>query len=106
LDGQDQASQCHPGTLQAPGHEALCQAGERISSSPKNVRQRRPVHKLRLQMLGRWHENIDEWVTTTIAKWGFEDFELVIDGYCEGYNLKQLDRYRNIRLERLVLSNY
>ena len=57
-------------------------------------------------MLGRWHENIDEWVTTTIAKWGFEDFELVIDGYCEGYNLKQLDRYRNIRLERLVLSNY
>lgn len=73
--------------------------------APKNVCQHRPVHKLRLQMLGRWHENIDEWVTAAIAKWGVEDFELVIDGDCGGYNLKQLDRYRNVRLERLTLSN-
>ncbi|CAD6206996.1 unnamed protein product [Miscanthus lutarioriparius] len=69
------------------------------------VKQRRPVHKLRLQMLGRLHENIDEWVTAAIAKWGVEDFELMIDGYCVCYDLKQLDRYQNVPLERLVLSN-
>jgi len=59
--------------------------------APKDVRQRRPVQKLRLQMLGRWHENIDEWISTTIAKWDVEDFELVVDGYCLYYDLKQLD---------------
>jgi hypothetical protein len=71
----------------------------------KDVRQRRPVQKLRLQMLGRWHENIDEWITTAIAKRGVEDFELVSDGYCLCYDLKQLDAYRNLRLERLALTN-
>lgn len=73
--------------------------------APKNVRQRWPVQKLRLQTLGRWHENIDEWITTAIAKWGVEDFELVVDGFCLGYDLKQLDTYRSLRLERLALSN-
>jgi len=71
----------------------------------KNVRQLRPVQKLRLQMLGRWHENIDGWITTAIVKWGVEDFELVSDGYCLGYDLKQLDASRNLRLERLALTN-
>jgi hypothetical protein len=73
--------------------------------APKNVCQRRPVQKLRLQMLGRWHENIDEWITTAIAKWDVEDFELVVDGYYLNYDLKQLDAYRNLRLQRLALSN-
>lgn len=73
--------------------------------APKDVRQRRPVQKLRLQMLGRWHQNIDEWITTAIAKWDVEDFELVVDGYCLYYDLKQLDAYRNLRLKRLALSN-
>ncbi|CAN6303236.1 unnamed protein product [Urochloa humidicola] len=72
---------------------------------PEIVRQRRPVQKLRLQMLGRWHENIDEWVTTSIAKWGVEDFEFVVDGCCLSYDLEQLDAYRNLRLKRLALSN-
>jgi hypothetical protein len=67
--------------------------------APKNVRQRWLVQKLRLQMLGRWHENIDEWITTTIANWDVEDFELVVDGYCLNYDLKQLDAYRNLRLQ-------
>jgi hypothetical protein len=50
-------------------------------------------------MLGRWHENIDEWITTAIAKWDVEDFELVVDGYCLNYDLKQLDAYQNLRLQ-------
>ncbi|CAN6291570.1 unnamed protein product [Urochloa humidicola] len=73
--------------------------------APKTVRQRRPVQKLRLQMLGRWHRNIDEWVTAAIAKWGVEDFELVVDGRCLSYDLKQLDGYRNLQLKHLALSN-
>ncbi|CAN6286557.1 unnamed protein product [Urochloa humidicola] len=72
---------------------------------PEIVRKCRPVQKLRLQMLGRWHENIDEWVTTAIANWGVEDFELVVDGDCLSYDLKQLDAYHNLQLKRLALSN-
>jgi hypothetical protein len=73
--------------------------------APKDVRQRRPVQKLRLQMLGKWHEDIDGWVTAAIGKWGVEDFELVVDGRCLSYNLKRLDRYRNLPLKQLALSN-
>jgi hypothetical protein len=42
--------------------------------APKDVRQRWPIQFLRLQILGKWHEDIDGWVTAAIGKWGVEDF--------------------------------
>ncbi|KAL6636747.1 hypothetical protein ACP70R_024319 [Stipagrostis hirtigluma subsp. patula] len=74
--------------------------------APKSVRQHRSVRKLRLQTVGPgWHSSLDQWTTIAIAKWGVEDFELVTDGGCFSYNLKKLDRYRNVQLKRLVLFN-
>ncbi|GJM96959.1 hypothetical protein PR202_ga13843 [Eleusine coracana subsp. coracana] len=74
--------------------------------APKDVCQRRPVQKLRLQTVGKIRDDlVDQWITAAIAKWGVEDFELVIDGDCLSYDLKQLDGYQNVRLKQLVLSN-
>ncbi|KAL6638022.1 hypothetical protein ACP70R_025594 [Stipagrostis hirtigluma subsp. patula] len=74
--------------------------------APKSVRQHRSVQKLRLQMVGRtWNGTTDEWITAAIAKWGIEDFELVVDDGCLCYDLKRLDGHRNVRLKQLVLYN-
>ncbi|GJM96879.1 hypothetical protein PR202_ga13753 [Eleusine coracana subsp. coracana] len=73
---------------------------------PGDVRQRRSVQKLRLQTVGRgWDDKIDQWVTAAIAEWGVEDFELVVNGSCVSYDLRLLDRYQDLRLRRLALTN-
>ncbi|KAL6894231.1 hypothetical protein ACP4OV_008329 [Aristida adscensionis] len=67
--------------------------------APENVRQRRSVRKLRIQTVGRgWQSSIDEWITTAIAKWGIEDFELVADDDILWYDLKKLDEHQDFRI--------
>ncbi|XP_037443346.1 uncharacterized protein LOC119311752 [Triticum dicoccoides] len=70
---------------------------------PDNV-QRRSFQKLRLQTF--WRPGLDEWFTAAVGRWGVEDLEIVVESRCKQFGFYRLDRCQNVRLKRLLLSNF
>ncbi|EMS56184.1 hypothetical protein TRIUR3_02693 [Triticum urartu] len=70
---------------------------------PDNV-QRRSFQKLRLQTF--WRPGLDEWFKAAVGRWGVEDLEIVVESPCKQLGFYRLDRCQNVRLKRLLLSNY
>nr|UVY96907.1 putative RGA-like protein [Triticum aestivum] len=70
---------------------------------PDNV-QRRSFQKLRLQTF--WRPGLDEWFTAAVGRWGVEDLEIVVESRCKQFGFYPLDRCQNVRLKRLLLSNF